>query len=269
VDVWNGTLLINTGDGLMGYHFDGSLSKLTERWIGNGTAILKGDDVEVLGTQVYLSGVSGDYRILEIGHDGRWLSSTLPTVPDIYAVGFTALPDGAFAVLDNDSDLVYILAPDGSPRATIPIPDPHPLRQVLDGLVVGNRLVVSETGKGQIFEVDLDTYETSIFLTFPEPGGFLGAIGGDGDGTFHVYRYHPDGHRVFSFTEGGAPRILCTLPEQHISGLVSVGSYLFAALNHAGTVYRINRFTGEFEKILDGLNWPTDIEYLPLRLGGS
>jgi hypothetical protein len=140
--------------------------------------------------------------------------------------------------------------------------------QTLDGLVAGNRLIASENGRGQIFEVDLSTYEASILHAFSEPDFWLGAIARDWDGTFHVYMGQSHGGKVVSFDEGGGSRKLCTLTEHHIAGLAAVGSYLFAAVNHAGAVYRINRFTGEAEKILDGLDWPSDVEYLPVPLGG-
>jgi hypothetical protein len=272
VDVWNGTLLINTGGGLLAYTFDGGHFGLTEGRTLGGTELLKGDDLEVLGTRIYLSGVNGEYRLLELGHDGRPISSTPPFEQGIYAAGFVVLPDGGFAVLDNDSDTVHVVAPDGSPRARVPIPNPAPGlfgRQTVDGLVVGNRLIVSETGNGQVFEVDLATYQASILFEFSEPDSWLGAIARDRDGTFHVYMAHRDWARIYSVSEDGAVRKLSTLPGRHASGLTSVGAYLFAAVNHAGAVYRIDRFTGEVEVILDGLDWPTDIEYLPMRLEAS
>jgi hypothetical protein len=269
VDVWNGTLLINTGGGLIAYGFDGDHFGITEGRRLNGTHLLKGDDIEVFDTRIYLSGVNGEYRILEVGYDGQLISSTMPIRPDIYASGFTVLPDGGFAVLDNYSDSIHILVRDGSPRATVPIPDPLPGllgRQIVDGLVVGDRLIVSETGRGKVFSVNLTTHESSTVLEFSEPGSWLGAIARDGDGVFHVYMNDDGVGKIYSFTENGEPWKTCTLPETNAFGLTSVGAYLFATVNHAGTVYRINRFTGEVEKILDGLDWPTDIEYLPVKL---
>ncbi|NNM03935.1 MAG: hypothetical protein HKO65_02435 [Gemmatimonadetes bacterium] len=269
VDVRNGTLLINTGGGLIAYGFDGDHFGITEGRSLSGTDLLKGDDIEVFGTRIYLSGIKEEYRILEVGYDGRLLSSTSPIRPDIYAAGFTVLPDGGFAVLDNYSDSVHILDQDGFPRATVPIPDPLPGllgRQIVDGLVVGNRLIVSETGRGKIFSVDLTTYETFVFFEFFETESWLGAIAWDGGEVFHVYMNHDGVGKVFAFAETGEPQKVCTLPETNAFGLASVGSYLFATVNRAGTVYRINRFTRKVEKILDGLDWPTDIEYLPVGL---
>lgn len=212
------------------------------------------------------------FPILELGHEGQPISSTPLFDHSIYAAAFAILPDGGFAVLDNYSDSVYIVAPVGAPRARIPIP--NPARGLLgcktvDGLVAGNRLIASETGHGQVFEADLATKQASILFGFSEPDSWLGAITRDSDGTFQVYMSHSNGGRIYSFTERGAVRKLCTLPEKHVTGLASLGAFLFATVNHEGAVHRIHRFTGESESVLDGIDWPTDIEYLPVRLEGS
>ena len=272
VDVWDGSLLVNTGGGLLAYNFDETQHKLTEGRDLPGTHFLKGDDIEVRGTEIFVSGVYAGYQIFSMTHEGQLFSSTTTFRPDIHAAGFTALPGGGFAVLDNLNDTVHFAGPDGSHRATVPIPDARPGRlgiQNLDGLVAGNQLIASETGYQKVFSVDLNTYEADVFFEFPEKDAHLGAIAQDGDGNFHMYVFIDGRREIHSFTRKGDLKKLCTLPEDHVSALVAVGAHIFATVNRAGAVYRINRFTRKYKKILDGLDWPTDVEYLPVRLGGQ
>ena len=253
MDVFNGTLLIPTRDGLTAVRFDGS------RFVLNPSV----SSVEVLGDRVFLKQWDG---IAEIGHDGHVLASTRSTDSGARGYGFTSLPDAGWAALNNQVDSVFILAPDGSPRARVPIPNPSSGWQVLDGIVVGDRLIVSENGNNQIFQIDLSTHEASIFRSTSTQSGHLGAIEHDGSGTFFLARTVNSQQRIDQFTEGGVLRSLAILPHDKITGIVSVGSHLFAVVNHEGALYRINRFTGEFEKIFGDLDYPQDIEYLPVPL---
>jgi hypothetical protein len=253
VDVLNGTLLIQTRDGLTAVRLDG------------GRFVLKpwGSSVEVLGDRIFLGGWNG---ITEIGHDGRSLSSIRCSDEGAGGNEFAILQDGGWAALNNKVDSVFIVAPDGSLRARIPIPNPSSGWQVLDGIVVGNRLIVSENGNDQVFQINLSTHEASIFRSTSAQSGHLSAIEHDGSGTFYLGRNVNTQQRIDQFTEGGILRPLAILPHGNITGIVSVGSHVFAVVNHEGALYRINRFSGEFEKMLGDLNYPEDIEYLPAPL---
>jgi hypothetical protein len=253
VDVFDGTLLIQTRDGLTAVRLDG----------GRFVLYPYSSSVEVLGDRIFLKQWGG---IAEIGHDGRILATSRPADPGAGGHTFTILPDGGWAALNNVVDSVFILAPDGSPRARIPIPNRSSGWQNLDGVVVGDRLIVSENGNDQVFQIDLSTHEASIFRSTSSQPGHLGAIEHDGSGTFFLARYVNSQQRIDQFTEGGVLRPLTILPHGNITGIVSVGSHLFAVVNHEGALYRINRFTGEFEKIFGNLDYPQDIEYLPVPL---
>ena len=68
------------------------------------------------------------------------------------------------------------------------------------------------------------------------------------------------------FTETGEPEDLCDVPDGCWTGLTWAGGYLWGVINSEGGLYRIDPATGEVVTILDGLNYPQDLEFLPVVL---
>jgi hypothetical protein len=251
-DVFAGTLLLQTRNGLTAVRLDGSHWVLASEW---------GRPVEVVGTRIY---VKDGREVVELDHHGVVVAEIQPSDPVVDGYGFALLPDGGFVHLSNRDDVMHFMAADGTFRQTVAMPNPSPESlQNMDGVIAGNRLIVSETGNNDLIAVDLTTLSASIFRTIEPGGGWLGAIDYDpGRDVFYICR----SQRVQSFTEGGEVQPLATLTGHNITGAVALGSYLYVCLNFEGTVRRINRLTGEETRLVGELNYPQDIEYLPVRL---
>ena len=246
-DAFDGTLLVQSRDGLTALDAAGSSFVLHR-----STA-----EVEVLGARIFLAGYRG---IEEIDHQGNELMGVEADPP---VAGYvTLLPDLGFAVITNDSDVVYLVAPTGAVIDTIPMPNPSPESlQNIEGVVVGDRLVVSENGSNELFAVDLATHETSIVRSVQDGHGWLGSIDYR-DGTYFLCR----SNRVQAFTVGGDLREICGLPEHNITGIATTGRFAYVVLNFAGALYRVDLETGEYQRAVSGLDYPQDIEILPVRL---
>lgn len=246
-DAFEGTLLVQSRDGLTAIDAAGSSFVLHR-----STA-----EVEVLGARIFLAGYRG---IEELDHQGNELMSVEADPP---VAGYvTLLPDLGFAVITNDADVVYLVAPTGAVIDTIPMPNPSPESlQNIEGVVVGDRLVVSENGSNEVFAVDLVTHETSIVRSVQDGHGWLGSIDYR-DGTYYLCR----SNRVQAFTVGGDLREICGLPEHNITGIAATGRFAYVVLNFAGALYRVDLETGEYQRAVTGLGYPQDIEILPVRL---
>jgi hypothetical protein len=172
------------------------------------------------------------------------------------------LPSGGFVFASNESDSVHFMLADGTYVESVPMPNPSPDElQNIDGVVAGSRLYLSENGNNEILVFDLDTREASIFRSFPDWGGWLGAI--DYDNGF----YYLCGSTVIRrFTETGEPEDIATLPNGNISGVATVGNYVYAVVNFEGTLHRVDTRTGADEILVTGLNYPQDVEHLPIKL---
>jgi hypothetical protein len=246
-DAFAGTLLVQTQSAIVAVDPFGTRFDL----YGSGRG------VEVLGERIFVTSFSG---ITEIDLQGHALS-TVVSRPRVSGY-VTLLPDLGFAVVTNNTDLIYLVSPAGAVLDTIPIPnaDAESLQNI-DGVVVGNRLIVSENGNNEVLAVDLTTHEASIFRSFQDGQGWLGAID-HSEGTFYLCR----AQRVQEFTGGGVLRDVCTLPVRNITGLAAAGRFAYVVVNQGGELYRVDRITGEFQLMLAGLDYPQDIEVLPVRL---
>ena len=249
VQVGEGTLLVATGAAVLAFDMDGNQFVFYEG----------GTEVEVLGTRIFI----GPHNIGEVDHDGNVISSITkpPEVPG--ALSFVVLPDAGFAYLDNRSDTLSFISSDGTFITKLEMPDASPENlQNIMGTTVGNRLVVSETGHNKLVEVDLSTYEASVFRDFSGLPGWLADI----EYSTGVY-YLTQWNKVHTFTETGEPvELFDTGEEGNIMGIAVVGRYAYTVLNHAGKMYKTDVFTGETELFAEGLNSPDDIEFLPVRL---
>ncbi len=249
VEVMGGTLLVETRDGLFAVGARGEALLLSP-----STAF-----VEVIGTRIFMK---GQHRVREIDHTGAEVTTIEIDDPDVDGYDFAMLPSGGFAFISNASDSVAFMGPDGAVEAQVEMPNPSENSlQNCDGVVVGSRLILSENGNNELVAFDLNTYEASIFRSFPEWGGWLGAITYNG-GLFYLC----GGTVIRRFSETGEPEDIATLPQGNITGIVVIGNYAYVVINFEGTMHRVDTRTGADEIVLRDLGYPQDIEYLPVRL---
>jgi hypothetical protein len=252
VEVPEGTLLIQTHNGLAAVSLDGSYFLYPD---------ISGP-VEVLGDRVFVKSTWSTQTILEIDKNGATIRSmTLPSGSSNYTIP-TVLPNGGFAVLDNKADSIYFADPEGNPTQAIAMPGTRSTEfQVVDGIVVGNRLVVSENGDNQIIEIDLGTYQGSVFRDFAGLANYLSGI----DYSRGLYYLCDSNDDVSTFTESGPLSPLTTL-DGILFAITVVGDYAYVTAYGSGTLYKVNINSGGSEVFLEGLSFPEDIEYVPLAM---
>ncbi len=248
VDVLGGTLLLQTRDGVTAV--DASARSFM---LNPSTA-----SIEVLGTQIYLK---GGRSIREIDHQGQLLRDIEISSPIVSGHDFVMLPGGGFIFAANGSDSVHFMNASGTYLGSVGMPNPSPNLQNIDGVVVDDRVIVSDNGNNDLLAFDIGTHAGSIFRSFPNWGGWLGAID-YADGLFYLC----GSRSIRAFTEAGEPRDVATLPQDNITGIVVVGSYAYVVVNFEGALHRVDVRTGEDEILLTGLNYPQDIEYLSVAL---
>jgi len=197
--------------------------------------------------------------ILEMDRDGAVLNTI--DLPDTVTgwTNFCALPDGGFAIMDNVRDVVSFVDSTGAFIDEVAIPEDDGERlQNFSGIVVGDDLIVSETGIGKVFAIDLVTREASIFKDLSDLRGWIGGIAHRG-GTFYITQ----AGKIHSFTEAGPTTLICDITDYNICEVVVVGRFLYFVSNFGGRVYRMNRFSYDMAVHVGGLNMPEDIEILP------
>lgn len=249
VEVMAGTLLVQSRDGLV------AIGARGERFVlAPGTS-----SVEVLGERIFMM---KNHGVQELDHTGAEIGEIEIDEPDVWAHDFAMLPSGGFAFASNSSDSVAFVGPGGALEAWVEMPNPsEDSLQNIDGLVVGSRLYLSENGNNEVLVFDLSTREASIFRSFPDWGGWLGAI--DYDGGFF---YLCGGTVIRRFSEAGEPEGVATLPQGNITGIIVVGNYAYAVVNFEGALHRIDTRTGSDVILVRDLEYPQDIEHLPVRL---
>jgi hypothetical protein len=252
----HGTLLVASRGGLFAVNERGDAFLLNP--LGSSTA-----GVEVCGTRIFLQ-TMGD--IIEIDHSGAVMSTI--DVPDWieYPISFAALPDGGFAVFDCKVDSVYFLDASGSFLQAVDMPgDDMPGHlQIMMGMVVEGKLIVSEAGNGQIAEIDLATYDVGVLAAFEWPStyGYYGDIN-------HLGRYYYIGRKqaVQRFTGSSDIEDVAVFPDEYnVTGLAIMRHDAYVALNFAGKVYRVNLSSGKVRLVVDGLDYPVDVEFIPVVL---
>jgi hypothetical protein len=251
-----GTLLVATRGGLFAVNHRGESFLMNA--IGSATV-----DVEVAGTRIFMQ-TYGD--IMEIDHSGAVLS-TIPVPDQIgYPIGFAALPDGGFAVFDCEADSVYFLDSTGTLLQAVAMPgeDAPGHLQIMAGLVMGNDLIVSESGRGHIAKFDLTTYAMTVLRDFGHPSsdGFYGDIE-------HLGRYYylcrP--RLIQRFTETSDLEVVADFTDEYNAVAIALmRNHAYVALNFAGKVYKVNLSSGKTRTLLDGLDRPRDIEFIPAFL---
>jgi hypothetical protein len=199
------------------------------------------------------------------------------SVPDnvLYIIDFVVVPDGRLALLDNRNDAIYFVSTKGKHLKTVNFldePDRH--LQNMDGVVVGNKLIVSENGNNQLLAVDLSTYQVSIFRDLTNIRGPLGAIIYD-DGTYYLCKRKA----IYAFSEDSDDvKKIATTPEGNLTGIAIVQGRLLVVTNGMsritekslaakrrtteGVLYEINPQTGEVKIIREGLNYPQGLNVI-------
>jgi hypothetical protein len=251
-----GTLLVASKGGLFAVNDRGESFLLNP--FGSHSA-----GVEVCGTRIFLQSF-GD--IVEIDHAGTEISTI--DVPDWieYPISFAALPGGGFAIFDCKVDSVYFLDSTGGFLQAVGMPDedsPGHL-QIMRGHVLDGKLIVSESGTGQIAEIDLATYAVSVLRAFDYPSSY----GYYGDIT-HLGRYFyiTRKNTLQRFSETGDLEDLASFEDEYnMTGIAIMRHSAYVAFNFEGKVYQVNLSSGKTKLLVEGLDYPVDVEFIPVIL---
>jgi hypothetical protein len=179
-------------------------------------------------------------------------------------MNFTVLPGGDFAVLDNRADSVYFMDDMGAIFEAVGLPDSSSIRlQNVSGLVYDGKLLVSETGTRKIVEIDLETYEVSIFRDFGDPPRpWLGSMAHQ-----KRYFYITSPFELMRFTEtGDLETVKDFQPEGNVLGIALLKHKGYVVLNFAGKFYEVNLSSGKAKCLLEGLDRPEDVAFIPVVL---
>ena len=214
--------------------------------------------LEILNRQLYVKRGEG---IAVYDLNGVFIR-TVPIPTQAHFLTFVTVPDGRIALLDNAADKVHFISSSGDLLSTVNMKDtPDDTLQNVDGVVVNNKLIVSEDGDNHVLAIDLTTYEKTIFKDLTGFPGWLGAIT-YAEGTYYIC----GSTTIHSFSEDGNAIRVGEIPEHNITGIVVVGGMAYVTVNLPGKVYQVNLSTGTSRVLASGLDYPKDIEYQdPLR----
>ncbi len=170
---------------------------------------------------------------------------------------FVALPGERFALLDNVNDKVFFIDDEGHLLATANLkPVKDGTAQTVDGVVVGNRLIVSEDGNGRVMAINLTSYEISVFKDLSASLNSLGPIT-YASGKYYICR----AKTIYSFTtEPGSLVKVAEIADYNITGIVVIGDMAYISVNFAGKIYQVDLMSGIATEITTGLDYPLDIE---------
>lgn len=166
---------------------------------------------------------------------------------------FTILPDGGIAFLSNRNDAIYFVDKNGKHLKTLPfLGEPDRSIQSMTGIVVDGSLIVSSNGNREVIAIDLKTYELSIFRSFKQLNGGIGAITYN-EGVYYITHYSD----IYSFTADSEDITkVGTTPRGNITEIIVKNGRLFAAVNsyfprpkQAETAYEIDLKTGDISEI--------------------
>ena len=228
--------------------------------------------IECCGETVYLSR-QGNLTALDL--QGNQVSEIKRADEIESQINFTAIPQGGFAFLDNRNDKVYFTDAQGHYAKAIAIKDSVDKHaQNMHGIVVGNRLIVSEDGDRQIVSIDLTTYQKTIFRSLPQLRSWLGAI------AYHQGIYHIcNPQEIYSFTEDSQDITrIAKVPKKNITGIEVVDGKAYVIVNGpnkieeengkrilvpTGALYEVDLKTGNVRVIKDELFKPNDLAIIP------
>jgi len=174
-----------------------------------------------------------------------------------YFLSFVVLPDERIALLDNKYDKIYFIDSSGNFITVVNIletPDNH--LQNLHGIVVDNKLIISEDGNGHIIQIDLTTYKKTIFKDLSGLDAWLGAI------TYSNGCYYVCGpSTIYKFSENSnVVSKVADIPDYNIVGIAVIGDTAYVAVNFGGKIYKVNLKNGVSEILVSGLNYPGDLK---------
>jgi hypothetical protein len=247
VEVIGGTLLIQTRDGLYASDLTGNDFEFSTRT----------GPIELLGTRIFV----GNGNIVELDHAGEIINILFKPRPMPFAVDIVMLEPEYTAYLNSEFDEVYFMDFGEGDWLTEDLPEQSPdVIQHMSGLLDDDRLIVSETGTGKLVQFDVETLQGSLLRD-------LSAIGELGplalqDGTF----YMGVTDRVYYFFEQGELVVLAIVEEEEIGSIAVAGRHVYFTATQSGRVYRTHTGTGDTEVLIDGLDEPRDIEFLPADL---
>lgn len=171
-----------------------------------------------------------------------------------WSVGFTILPDGKFAVYNNDDNEVYFLNPDFTYETRIAFAGGWS-RQVMNGIVVGNDLILCENGFQKLLKINLNSYDVSEFRNFSHLNESYLASVAYSDGVYYL----GGRNNIYSFKEGEPEKLVATLPSYANVDIEIDGNYAFVASNFGGKIYKIDLTDGSFSDYTSVYN-PRNIE---------
>lgn len=212
--------------------------------------------IEVLDSRIYIK----NYDEVSVYHrDGSLLETVTIDSRIGYPYSMCVLPGGELAFLDNKNDSVSFTSSSGELLDKISItglPGDDQLQHV-SGVAVDNSLVFSEDGNQQIMMIDLDTYEKSVFRDFSHLSGYLGDIE-YADGTYYLTQ----STELYSFRESEEEQLICEMPEGNNTAVAVLGDFAYVTSNFGDKVYRVNLNSGDYEVIVNGADYPQDIELI-------
>lgn len=168
---------------------------------------------------------------------------------DFQFARFKVLPGERVALYGASSDQILIVDFEGQVLATVA---PAEGLRAVSSIVLGNDLIISETGSGQLLAVDLRTYESHVFRDFSAVAtDDLGPLT-YADGVFYLGVGEDEIHR---FTETGPLTQIATIPDFNLSGLQVVGDTAYVVVNHAaGKMYAVDLQSGTSQVVVDLAN---------------
>ena len=233
-------------------------------------------DVEIYKDIIYVltyDDLNTSFNIEKFDRDGNPLES-FPLPDEISQIlhygppipqylGMVIIPNSNIALLDNRSDKIHFINSEGNFITSVNILEtPNNVLQNMDGVVVGNHLIVSEDGHNKLIKVDLESYELSYFRDLSHLSGWLGAIDYY-NGTFYICQ----ARKVWAFTEGQPETLITEFGEDefNITGILVAGDYAYVTFNYNSNVYRVDLMNNEYESFANGIPSGQDIElYLPI-----
>jgi hypothetical protein len=213
----------------------------------------EGKNVEVNDGRIF---TTNDNSIKEVTIQGRLIKTiALPKEVDNF-LDFIVIPDIGFALLSNTLDMVYFIDKNGAFLEQVKIPNAEEgTAQNMDGVIKNNKLIISENGNSEIIYIDLSTYETGIYMDLSILGGSIGAFD-----YYNGIDYIGQRKKIYRFTGSTFPTLVAELPDNNITSIVAHRNFLFATINFADKVKKINLETGNYEDFITDINYPIDIE---------
>ena len=195
--------------------------------------------------------------------DGREQRSfEIPSEIKFY-LSFYILTDGRIAFFDNEVDVVYFTDKNGQYLQTVSLGVGRNSRlQVMRGIQVGDKLIISQNGFNELMSIDLNSYEISLFRSLKQLDGWLGAIAYS-DGTYYLCQSQD----IYSFTSNSDElQKLATTPTGNITQVIEQNGKLLVATNgratrpaRKGALYSIDLKDGKISEIRNADKNPTSL----------